>query len=120
MIPALEQLKSRIEQCVPGSRLEIIPNSSPANQPSLLLDHEHAVAVATFLRNDPELLLDYASNASGVDWLEKVLKEKVKVKRIIEGVEKELEETVEKKTPAYLEAVYHLYSMALKHGPLVV
>lgn len=49
-----------------------------------------------------------------------MLKEKVKVKKVVEGVEKEIEETVEKKRPGYLEAVYHLYSMALKHGPVVV
>ncbi|MDB6024249.1 MAG: dehydrogenase [Verrucomicrobiales bacterium] len=120
MIPTLEQIKARIEQSVPGARLEIIPNGSPANQPSLLVSNEHAVDVAKFLRDDSELRLDYASNATGIDWLEKVVKEKVKVKRMVEGVEKELEETVEKKTPAYLEAVYHLYSMSLKHGPIVL
>jgi NADH-quinone oxidoreductase subunit C len=49
-----------------------------------------------------------------------VLKEKVKVKKVVDGVEKEVEETVEKKRPEFLEAVYHLYSMSLKHGPLVI
>src|SRR5439155_6291663 len=36
------------------------------------------------------------------------------------GTEKEVEEVIEKKIPGYLEAVYHLYSMALKQGPLVL
>src|SRR5262249_23443874 len=45
---------------------------------------------------------------------------KVKVKKIVEGVEKEVEEQIEKKRAGYLEAVYHLYSMALKHGPLII
>jgi NADH-quinone oxidoreductase subunit C len=120
MIPTLEQLKTRIEQSVPGAQLEIIPNGNPANESSLLLDHEHASDVAKFLRDDPELRLDYASNVTGVDWPEKVVKEKVKSKKIIDGVEKEVEETVERKTSAYLEAVYHLYSMSLRHGPLVL
>ena len=72
------------------------------------------------LRDEPTLRFDYASNVTGVDWLDAVLKEKVKVKKVVEGVEKEAEETVEKKRPGYLEVVYHLYSMSLKHGPLVL
>jgi NADH-quinone oxidoreductase subunit C len=116
----LEQIKSRIEAAIPGARLEIIPNDSPANQPSLLLNHESAVAVAQFLRDDPQLRFDYASNVTGVDWLDAVLKEKVKVKKVVEGVEKEVEEQIEKKRAGYIEAVYHLYSMALKHGPVIL
>src|SRR6266850_1918701 len=117
---SLDQIKSRIEAAVPGAQLRLVPNDSPANQPSLLLDHEHAVAIARFLRDDPQLCFDYASNVTGVDWLDAVLKEKVKVKKVIDGAEKEVEETVEKKRPGYLETVYHLYSMELKHGPVII
>src|SRR5258706_14557386 len=116
----VEQIKSRVEAAVGGAQLQIVPNDTPANQPSLVVDPEHALAVARFLRDDPQLRLDYASNVTGVDWLDKVIKEKVKVKKLVDGVEKEVEETIEKKTPGYLEAVYHLYSMELKHGPLVL
>ena len=116
----LEQLKTRIVAAAPGAQVEIIPNGSPANQPSLLLDRHHARAVAQFLRDDSALAFDYASNATGVDWPEKIIKEKIKVKKTVDGVEKEVEEMCERKTPAYLEAVYHLYSMRLKHGPLIV
>lgn len=119
MIP-IEQLKDRITAAIPGARLEVVPNDSPANQPSLLVDHEHATAVARFLRDDPQLRFDYASNVTGVDWLDAVTKEKVKVKKVVDGAEKEVEETIEKKRPGYLEAVYHLYSMALKHGPVIL
>ena len=42
----LEQLKARIETAAPGAQVEIVPNGSPANQPSLLLDGGHARAVA--------------------------------------------------------------------------
>ena len=55
-----------------------------------------------------------------MDWPEKSVKEKIKVRKIIEGVEKEAEELVERRTPAFVEAVYHLYSMALGKGPLVI
>ena len=116
----LEEIKTRIEQVVPGARIETIANASPANQPSLLLDREHALAVARFLRDDAELRFDFASNATGVDWPGKILQEKIKVKTFVDGAEKEIEEMVEKKTPAYLEAVYHLYSIARKHGPIII
>jgi len=35
-------------------------------------------------------------------------------------VEKEVEETVEKRIPGCLEAVYHLFSMERKHGPVIL
>jgi NADH-quinone oxidoreductase subunit C len=120
MLPPLDELKARIESAVPGARLEILPNDTPANQPSLVVNREAAFAVAKFLRDDPDLLLDFASNVTGVDWLDQITKEKVKVKKLVEGVEKEVEETIEKKRPGYLEAVYHLYSMSLKHGPVII
>lgn len=117
---SLEQIIKQIKAAIPGARLEFVPNDSPANQPSILFDHEHAVAIAKYLRDDPKFQFDYASNVTGVDWLETVLKEKVKVKKVVEGVEQEVDEQVEKKRAGFLEAVYHLYSMALKHGPLIL
>ena len=116
----LEQIKVRAEAAVSGARLDIVPNESPSGQRSLLVNSAHGLEVARFLRDDPRLRLDYASNVTGVDWLDTVLKEKVKVKKTIDGVEKEVEEVVEKPRPGYLEAVYHLYSMELKHGPVIV
>ena len=117
---SLEEIKARIEQAIPSARVEVIPNPGPANQPSLLLDHAQAVAVARFLRDDPALRLDHCSNVTGVDWLDRTVKKKVKVKKLIEGEEKEVEETQEELFPGYLEAVYHLYSTVHKHGPVVV
>jgi len=116
----LEQLKARAESSISGLHLEIIPNGSAAGQPSLLVDQDHAVAFASFLREDPQLRMDYASNVTGVDWPDTVIKESVKVKQLIDGVEKEVEQTTERSKPGYLEAVYHLYSMELKHGPLII
>ena len=119
-VDTLEQIKDRIAAVLPGARLEFISNESPSAQRSLLVDHEHAVAIATFLRDDAELRLDYCSNATGVDWPEAVLKTKVKKMVVTDGVEKEVEETIETRRPGYLEAVYHLYSMAMKHGPVII
>ena len=119
-MPSLEEIKARGEEAIPGARLEIIPNPGLANQPSLLLDHAHALAVARFLRDDPALRLDFCSNVTGVDWLDRTVKKRVKVKKLIEGEEKEVEETAEEFFPGYLEAVYHLYSMTLKQGPVVI
>ena len=119
MIP-LDQILSHIEAALPGTRLEIIPNDSPSGQRSLLVDKEQAIAVAIFLRDDPQLCLDYASNVTGVDWPEAEISEKVKVKRVVDGVEKEIEEIKKTTRPGYLEAVYHLYSMEKKHGPVIL
>ena len=116
----VEQLKTRIEAAVPGSSVEIVLNANPAGQHSLLVDNTHALAVARFLREDPALRLDYASNVTGVDWLDQVAHEKRKVKQVIDGIEREIEETTEHKRAGYLEVVYHLYSMELKHGPVIL
>jgi NADH-quinone oxidoreductase subunit C len=117
---SLDQIARRIQDAVPGIRVEVVPNDTPAAQPSLWISSEHALAVAKFLKDDPEFQFDYASNVTGVDWLDSVTKTKRKVKKIVDGAEKEVEETVETKKPGYLEVVYHLYSMRLKHGPLII
>jgi NADH-quinone oxidoreductase subunit C len=116
----IEIAKSRVETAIAGARVEIIANDSPSAQRSLLLDSVHALAVAKFLRYDVELRLDYCSNATGVDWLDAELTEKIKVKKTVDGVEKEVDEVKKTKRPGYLEAVYHLYSMEKKHGPLII
>ena len=81
---SIEQVRAQIAAAVPGAQLQPIPNDSPANQPSLLVDADHAVAVAKFLRDDPELQLDYCSNVTGVDWPDAELTEKVKIKKVVE------------------------------------
>ncbi|PZR75913.1 MAG: NADH dehydrogenase family protein [Chthoniobacterales bacterium] len=120
MLEPLEQVKARIEAAVPGATVSIIANLSPSNQASLLFDREHAITIARFLRDDPALLLDFCSNVTGVDWLERKVEQTTKVKQIVDGVEKEVRVTTDETIPAYLEAVYHLYSIAHKHGPLII
>ena len=117
---SLEQIKARVEQAVSCASIELIPNDSPAGQRSLLINAEAALGIARFLRDDPALRLDYASNVTGVDWLDRVVQEKVRSTRVIDGQEREIEETRELKTPGYLEVIYHLYSMLLGHGPLIL
>lgn len=117
---SLDEIKARINAAMPGANVTIVPNPGPANQPSLLVDNDHAVAVVRFLRDDPTLRLDFCSNVTGIDWLDRAVKKTVKVKTIVDGVEKEIDQTEEENIPGYLEAVYHLYSMAHKHGPVIV
>jgi NADH-quinone oxidoreductase subunit C len=89
-LKTVEEIKTAIEAAVPGAQVELVLNPSPSAQHSLRLAPECALAVAKFLRNDAELKLDYLSNVTGVDW------------------------------PESLEAVYHLYSVEKKHGPVIL
>jgi NADH-quinone oxidoreductase subunit C len=131
-LKTVEEIKAAIEAAVPGAGVEIVVNPSVSGQHSLRLrpgdSVSGAVAVAKFLRDDPELALDFLSNVTGVDWPDKEIAEKVKVTRTVtktvEGVEQAVEETVEETRkrvePGCLEAVYHLFSVAKGHGPVVL
>lgn len=85
-----ETVLSRVLAALPAARVELVNNPSPCGQHALLVHRDDAVQVAQFLKTDPELLLDYASDVSGVDY------------------------------PEYLEAVYHLFSIAQKQGPITL
>jgi NADH-quinone oxidoreductase subunit C len=131
-LKSVEEIKAAIEAAVPGAGVTVMPNPSPSAQHSMQLDAAQALAVCTFLRDAPDLAFDYLSNVTGVDWLDKEIAEKVKVTRQVaktvdapEGkveqiVDETVEETRKRVEPGYLEAVYHLYSVALRHGPLVL
>jgi NADH-quinone oxidoreductase subunit C len=127
----VEELKAAIDVAIPGAGagsglVEIVLNPSVSGQHSLRLAPGNAIAVAKFLRD--ELSFDFLSNVTGVDWPDKEVTEKVKVTRpvtkTVDGVETTVEETVEETRkriePGFLEAVYHLYSMAQKQGPVVM
>jgi len=103
----LEQIRDRVLRWLPKARVEIL-NCGQSGQHALLIHRDDIKDIARWLRDDAELQVDYCSNMTGVDWLPH--KEKVK-----EG-----DKEVEKEIPGYLEAVYHLYSMAKKHGPVVI
>lgn len=87
-----EQIRQRLLARFPGAAVAAVPNPAPGGAESLLIDPGHAREIAAFLRDDPELRLDFCSNVTGVDWPQ----------------------------PGWLEVVYHLYSVALRQGPLVV
>jgi NADH-quinone oxidoreductase subunit C len=119
-VETLEQIKARLEAAVPGAKIEILPNGCPGGERSLLGDTTNVFAVAKFLRDDPQLRLDFCSNVTGVDWLDTELTERIRVKRVVDGVEQEVEEIKKTARPGFLEVVYHLYSMEMKHGPVVL
>jgi NADH-quinone oxidoreductase subunit C len=116
----LENIKSGLEALIPGCRVEIIANPSPSEQHSLLIDAQHALAVAKSLRDDAETRFDFCSNVTGVDWPAKEISTKIKVKKTIDGVEKEVDEVQKTITPGYLEVVYHLFSQEKRTGPLPI
>ena len=116
----LETIKSEIEASVRGCRLEIVANPSPSGQHSLLLDAEHAVSVAIYLRDAASLRFDFCSNVTGIDWPSKEVSEKVKVKKLVDGVEQEVEEISKTTLPGTLEVVYHLFSIEKKQGAITL
>jgi NADH-quinone oxidoreductase subunit C len=116
----LETIQPEIEANVPGCMLEIVANPSPSGQHSLRIDPTHAIAVAMLLRDADHLRFDYCSNVTGIDWPSKEISEKVKVKKIVDGEEEEVEEIRKTHIVGHLEVVYHLYSMEKKHGPVIL
>src|SRR5690606_6745292 len=86
------------------------------------LDLEHARDIALLLRDDPSLRLDFCSNVTGIDWPEKEIVDTVKstVPDPAGGPPKVVEQKTKRIQPGYLEVVYHLYSMRLKQGPVIL
>ena len=113
----LEDIRARLQAEIPGCQVDLVVNGSPSAQNSLLIDRQHGLEAARVLRG---LELDYCSNVTAVDWPERVKTDKVKTKQVVDGVEKEIEQTVKTTIPGCLEVVYHLFSMAKKDGPVVV
>lgn len=107
-----------IGAALPSAGVELLKNPSPCAQHSLRVRPDAAVAVAEFLRDS--LGFDFCSNVSGVDWPPRKVKETIVRKEMVEGVESEVKETVEREIPGFLEAVYHLFSIAKKSGPLTL
>ncbi|HUJ11105.1 MAG TPA: NADH-quinone oxidoreductase subunit C [Verrucomicrobiae bacterium] len=93
---SIEKIKEVVSQAVTGAQIEIVNSTPAAQQPALLVDRDHFYAVAKFLRDDPRFQMDFCSCVTGVDYLPKDDK------------------------PGCIEVVYHLYSVALKQGPIVL
>lgn len=116
----VEEIIAGIKANVPDCEVQRIANGSPSAQESILVDRAHLRQAALWLRDDPELRLNYCSNLTGVDWPEHEVTEKIKVKKVVDGDEKEVEETRKTMIPGYLETVYHLYSIEKRHGPVIL
>jgi len=91
MLPPAEELKAAIERGVPGTVVTL-------DGPALYLEPQALLPVCRFLKSHPEYQLDYASNVTAVDY---------------------------PPDPAgggagRIEMVYHLFSMAKKHGPVAI
>jgi NADH-quinone oxidoreductase subunit C len=121
-LETLEQIRDRLLARFPAAQVTLVTNPGAAAEHSLLLDAAFAPGIARFLRDDPALRLDYCSNVTGVDWPEKAITEIVKstVPDPAGGPPKVNEQKTTRVQPGCLEAIYHLYSMALKHGPVVI
>ena len=93
---AIEKIKEAAALAMSGAKIEIINSTPAAQQPALLVDREHIYGVAKFLKEDPRFQMDFCSCVTAVDYPAKADK------------------------PGCIEVVYHLYSVAQKHGPLVL
>lgn len=118
----LEQIRDHLVAQFPGAQVTIVTNPGAAAEHALLLDSSRAREMALYLRDDPALRLDYCSNVTGIDWPEKEIVETIKrtVPDPAGGAPKVVEEKTKRIQPGYLEVVYHLYSIARKHGPLIL
>lgn len=118
---SIEDIRDQIMEALPGTVCEVVPNPGPAGQGSLRVAPEAIVAVAELLRDNAALLYDYCSNATGIDWPDTTVTETEKVASVNEAGETiTKKKTVERILPGFLEAVYHLYSVARRQGPLVL
>jgi NADH-quinone oxidoreductase subunit C len=113
----LNEIRDRLQAAIPGCQVDLVVNGSPSAQNSLLIGRQHGLEAARVMRG---LELDFCSNVTAVDWPERVQTDKIKTKQVVDGVEKEIEQTVKTTIPGYLEVVYHLFSMAKNEGPVVV
>lgn len=116
------QIRDRLLARFPGAEISLVENPGAPAQPSLLLDASTAADIARFIRDDPALRLDYCSNVTGVDWPDREIVEtkRVTVPDPSGGTPKVIAQQSKRLQPGYLEVVYHLYSMALKHGPVIL
>ena len=89
---AIEKVKELALAATPGAQIEIINSTPAAAQPALLVDREHFHGVGKFFKEDPRFQMDFCSCVTGVDYPKLGM----------------------------IEVVYHLYSVALKHGPIVL
>jgi len=120
----LEHICDRLNARFGAGAAALVTNPGPSAQHSLLLARHLARDIAFFLRDDPALRLDFCSNVSGVDWPDKEITETVKIPQpapVAGAPARTIETKIKRIQPGCLEAVYHLYSIALKTtAPLII
>jgi len=117
-----DQIRDRLLARFPGAAVALVANPGPAAQHSLLLGVAHARAIAEFLRDAPGLRLDFCSNVTGIDWLDREVTDVATTTTPdpAGGPAKVVEQKTKRLVPGRLEVVYHLYSVELKHGPVIL
>jgi NADH-quinone oxidoreductase subunit C len=118
----VEQIRERIRAALPRAEITVVPNPSPSGQHSLLLDAAHAFVIAQWLRDDSALRLDQCTNVTGVDWPDQDIVETARISNpdLAGGAPRLMESKTTRRQPGCFEVVYHLYSVALKHGPVIL
>ena len=96
MLPPPEELKAALEQLLPGVALAVEGGA-------LFVDAKDLTAVCRCLKDTERFSLDYLSNLTAVDYPAEHLPAPA-----IEG------------QAGRMDVVYHLYSMAKKHGPVTL
>ncbi|MCD6338121.1 MAG: NADH-quinone oxidoreductase subunit C [Verrucomicrobia bacterium] len=119
-LPSFQEIRRILEERVEGLRLEFIPNPAAPDQSSFCVPTEFALETARILRDDPRFALDFCSNVTGVDWLDQTVEETILHRETTDEGERTIKEIVRRRRPGFLEAVYHLYSMRARRGPLVI
>ena len=97
MLPALDALKTAIEQAVPGIILGL-------EGTTLIVEPKDLVRVCRLLKESPAYQLDYLSSVTAIDYPSAA----------------PAAGSTEPPQPGRIETVYHLYSMAQKHGPVAI
>jgi NADH-quinone oxidoreductase subunit C len=111
----IQKLAEELEVAVASSVLSIARNQSPSSQHSLVLNPEHAIRAAQWLRDQSPERWDFLSNVTAVDWPAEAVAQRQK------ALAKLSQENVDASPEGgYLEAVYHLYSLTRGLGPLIL
>jgi len=95
MLPPLEELRAALEQLLPGVSLTV-------EGISLIVAPKDLTVVCRCLKDTDRFRLDYVANLTAVDYLPAA------------------PGAAQAGPPERIEVIYHLYSMAHKHGPVAL
>ncbi len=103
------EILDAIRASLPDASIRLLTNPGPSGQHSLLVGNDDFVRVMAFLRDSHSF--DFLSNVTGVDWPDPKKADAAAAPAEGEGIARE---------NGFLEAVYHLYSIEKRSGPLVL